>query len=274
MPLKDFNFSLLLPDVFPKEWKDTFSSNFDFMLFRNLDHFKDEVSRITQKDKNKCDVSYEEALADLMAGKSNFPETEQESIRNLVRSNLLKRGLITQEVYEDFKFTTDGTQVGVDVGKYAAGEPDCVITPSSQYIDFFYELYVSISYPHHVSNEDVRNNVAKLLATIEELERKHIFIKITLVFPAEGADYTDPSKKFLSAIPLFHHKEPKSVSVMSSVVNERLLRKFYFAILENHYKENLSGNYGRVISLPKTINIGNTLNEIELFEEIMKAVGA
>ena len=274
MALKDLDLSLPLPDVFPKAWKNTFHDNFDFFLFRNLDHFKYEVAQLKQKKDDNCGVTYAEAVSDLVAGRSNFPESEQESIRNLVRSKLLKRGLITEEIYEEFKFSSEGTQVGIDVGKYAAGEPDCVITPARQYIDFFHELYISISYPYWVKNEFVRANVAKLLATVEELERQHIFIKITVVAPALNIHNSDRRKCFMTAIPLFHHKEPKSVAVMSSVVNERLLRKFVFAVLEDHYKKDLSVNYGNATSLPDTINIGEELNEIELFESIVKTVGA
>jgi hypothetical protein len=193
----------------------------------------------------------------------------------LVRKNLLKRGLITDEVYENFRYATDGTQIGVDIGKYAAGEADCVITPSRQYIDFFYEIYISVSYPWNIPNDVVRNNVAKLLATIEELERKHIFIKVNAVFPDRNVARVDgESRNFLSVLPIFSHKDFKSVDVMSSVINERLLRKFWFAIIEDLYGGNIASGYGQPLQLPKTMNIGYEFNEIELFEEIMNEVGA
>lgn len=269
MALSDFNTSLPLPDIFPKQWRDKFDSGFRHFAFRNLDHFKHEMSLIKQQEDNKCGVTYAQALSDLLQGKSDFPESEQESIRNLVRSNLHKRGLITQEVYEAFRYSTDGTQVDVDVGKYTAGEADCVITPSRQYIDFFYELYISISYPYHVSNETVRENVAKLLATIEELERQHIFIKIMLVFPDIDAGSGDRPNLFCS-IPLFSHKDPKSVATMSAVVNERLLRKFMFALLENEFGKDLRSNYGIATDLATAMNIGSRFDEIEFFEKVHK----
>lgn len=248
----------------------------DNLMFDSLDQFVFTVSKLAQKKDDMCDMSYSKALEKLVKRQSDFPKTEQESIRNLVRENLHKRGLITEEVYEDFKYTTDGTQVGVDVGKYAAGEADCVITPSKQYIDFFYEMYVSVSYPYYVKNSTVRKNVAKLLATVEELERQHIFIKINAVLPINNPKSCAGEykiNKFFSSIPLFSHKDYKSVDVMSSVVNDRLLRKFYFAVLEDFYGKNLDQGYGQPISLEKSMNIGEEFNEVELFEQVKNSIG-
>jgi hypothetical protein len=185
--------------------------------------------------------------------------------------------LITGEVYEDFRYTNDGTQVGIDVGKYAAGESDCVISPSRQYIDFFYELYINVSYSYGVSNKNVRKNVAKLLATVEELERQHVFIKITVVLPIDNIKRnteTGETNKFFSSIPVFSHKDFKSVDTMSAVVNERLLRKFYFAVLEELYGSNLSGNYGYVATLKNSMSIGDNFDEVALFNNIKNSVGA
>lgn len=268
---RTFDTSVPLPSILPKRWGEEFVSN-DNVIFDSLDQFIFVVSKLTQKQDDYCDVTYKTALQDLIGKKGNLPEEEQDTIRNLVRSNLLKRGLITEEVYESYRYTSDGTQVGVDVGKYATGDPECVMSPTKRYIDFFYELYVNISYPGGVPNENVKRNVAKLLATVEELERRHIFIKINAVFPAEASGRG--GRNFFSIIPIFSHKDLKSVSVMSSVINERLLRKFYFAILEDFYGDDLSSGYGRAVNLTKTINIGSDLDEVEFFEEIVKEVGA
>lgn len=273
--IAEFNLDLPFPDVFPAEWKDTISPC-DFMAFRNLDHFKFVVSKLRQRTDSQCGMTYETALQKLLNGDSDFPEEEQASIRNLVRSNLHKRGLISEEVYENFRYSTDGTKVDVDVGKYANGEPDCVITPARQYIDFFYELYISISYPYSTSDAHIRAMCAKLLATVEELERQHIFIKIVLVLPIKGLvnEEVRGRRNYMAAIPLFSHKDPKSVSMMSSVINERLLRKFFFAVLEDLYGDNLASHYGSAQSLHMALNVGDQFNEVEFFENIVKAVGA
>ena len=274
MSITDFNLDLPFPDVFPDIWNQEIGPR-DFMMFRNLDHFRYEVSQITQKTDDNCGMTYANALNMLIMGKTDFPEKEQDSIRNLVRKNLHKRGLITEEVYENFRYTTDGTQIDVDAGKYANGEPDCVMSPSRQYIDFFYEVYINVSYAHFVTNETVRANVAKLLATIEELERQHIFIKVSLVLPIRGLCTSENRKRnnYFGSIPLFSHKERKSVAMMSSVVNDRLLRKFFFAILETEYGKDLSSSYGKVVQLDGTMNVGNDFNEVEFFEGVVEAVG-
>lgn len=272
MTIKNTDMTIPLHDMLPKDWNETVGKC-HYLPFRNLEHFKHEVVNIKQRNDTMCGMTYAEALEMLVKGKSDFPEEEQESIRNLVRSNLLKRGMITEEVYENFRYTTDGTQVDIDVGKYVSGEPDCVITPSKQYVDFFYELYVSISYPYYVDNSVVRENVAKLLATIEELERRHIYIKVTLVLPIRGC-VLDGVSNFFSSIPMFSHKDRKSVSVMSSVINDRLLRKFYFAILETVFDSKLSSGYGTPVQLPKAMNIGFEFDEIQFYENVVNEVGA
>lgn len=265
--LESFNLKTPVSNLLPKlPWDE-----FDNLEFRNLTHFVNTVSKITQKQDDNCGLTYKEALNKLIKREPTISPTEQESVRNLVRKNLHKRGLITKEVYEDYKYATDGVQVGIDVGRYAAGEPECVMTPSKQYIDFFHELFISVSYPYRVENSEVAKNVAKLLATIEELERQHVFIKITLVFPVKGPS---SGKNLFSSIPLFHHKEYKDVELMSSVVNERLLRKFYFALLEAVYEEELNEGYGHATELDKVMNIGSTFNEVEFFETVKEEVGA
>ena len=265
--------SLPLHSILPKSWKEEIGTPLDNLAFRNLDHFKYVVSKLKQVKDDNTGTSYAKALEDLLANRGALTAEKRESIRNLVRSNLHKRGLITEEVYENFRYTVDGTNVGVDVGKYASGKPDCVMSPAVQYVDFFYELYISISYPWDVTDESVKTNTAKLLAAIEELERQHIFIKIVTIFPARNVTRRGGQKLF-STIPLFSHKERKSVETMSAVVNERLLRKFYFAIMEDLYGDDLSSNYGNVIRLEDCMCIGDDFNEVEFFENIVKAVGA
>lgn len=272
MSIKDFNLDLPFPDVFLNRWSEDMGPR-DFMMFRNLDHFRHEMSQIKQKEDGNCGMSYDKALNMLLLGKTDFPKVQQESIRDLVRSNLHKRGLITEEVYENFRYTTDGTQVDVDVGKYVNGEPDCVMSPSRQYIDFFYELYINISYPHYVTNNQVRENVAKLLATVEELECQHIYIKITLLLPITGCANNRKRSNYFGSVPLFSHKERKSVDMMSSVVNDRLLRKFFFAVLENLYGKDLNGCYGSAKQLEGTMNIGDKFDEVEFFKSVQQTVG-
>lgn len=246
----------LLPEV-------TSEYPIDNLEFRNLTHFKFIVSKL--KVKKKSNEEYRDLLGNLLKGVSGVSQAEYESIQLLVKSNLHKRGLITEEVYESFKYADSGTTVGIDVGKYAAGDPECVITPTRQYIDYFHELFISVSYSWSIEDKEVQKSCAKLLATIEELERQHIFIKITLVFPAKEPT---PERFFFSSIPLFSHRERKDFHTMASVVNSSLLRVFYFAVLEDFYGESLNSSYGNVVKLKNTMNIGDNFNEIKFFEDI------
>lgn len=264
--LKKFKLDKPLHDLFPwKHFKD-----YDNLEFRNMQHFINIVGELQQKRDTMCGISYEDAFKQLRNRTPRISPSKQKSIRNLVKQNLHKRGLLSEEIYENFKYAEDGTCVGIDVGKYAAGEPDCIISPNRHYVDFFYELFINISYPYGVLDQTVVNNAAKLLATIEELERQHIFIKITLVLPVK-----EPAmgRNMFLSIPVFDHREYKDVGVMSSVFNERLLRKFVFAVMEDLYGSDLYSNYGKAVTLTEAINLGRELNEIEIFENIRKSVG-
>ena len=260
-----------LLDIFPASWKDKVNAT-DNLEFRNLTHFKNTVATLKQREDNLCGVSYQQAVGDLIKGKSLLSFDKAETVKKLVKANLLKRGLITEEVYEDFKYADSGTQVGIDVAKFTEGDPNCVITPSRQYVNFFYELYISISYPAHVKNSFIMDNVVKLLATIEELEKKKIFIKITLILPVRNI--SDSDDNFFMSVPLFSHNEVKTAESMCSVINDRLLRKFCFAIFEDIYGSKLRSSYGNVVRLEKCMNLGDSFNEVEFFERVKNEVGA
>lgn len=256
-------------DIHPKEWnKQVNTEALDYVPFRSLQHFKTYVSKVTQKEDMKCGISYKDALRDLQQGNSNLSDNKYESIRNLVRSKLLKRKLITNDLYEEYKLAPEG--LVIDMQKLVDGDPSCMLSHNGTGESFFYEIYVSISYPYHVSNETVQENTIKLLTVIEELQRKHIFIKVTLVF----ADRKPNSENdMLMVIPLFSHKDYKDIKTMSSVINDRLLRKFTFALLEDVYDNNLRSDYGSAVQLDNVINIGDDLDYEELMIKIIKEVG-
>jgi len=270
-----------LNPLYPQEWKDKLPSNLDMFEFRNLQHFKLHVSQLRQKEDMKCNISYEDALHQLMHNVATLDVQEYMSIRDTVRKNLLKRGLITNEIYEAYKddttmygskpsmgiHTTNDAPVmlDVDIGAMLAGH-DCVVTNKAhKYKDTFHELYISISYPYTTTNEQVTENVVKLLSTIEELERQHYYIKLTVIVVSHNL--TDSASSFVT-IPIFSHKDHKSISTMSAVVNNRLLRKFMFAFWEDRYQDSLRSNYGTAVNLPKTVNIGGNVEPIKLWENI------
>jgi hypothetical protein len=61
---------------------------------------------------------------------------------------------------------------------------------------------------------------------------------------------------------------------MSSVINDRLLRKFFFAILEDLYGDNLLPHYGRPVDLDTAMNVGSNFDEVKFFQDVYDAVGA
>lgn len=254
-------------DIHPKEWANHLKTDkLDNAEFRNLMDFKNYCSSITQREDNKCGVTYAEALDDLVKGKAQLKTDEYESIRNLVRTKLLKRGLISEEVYESYKYDIDG--ISVDVGKVIAGDPQCFLKPNHTYNNFFYELYINVSYAGSVEDSHIREQMCKILATIEELEREHIYIKVTLV---DCSGEVDGTRDLLTTLPLFDYRDVKDLNTMSSVLNERLLRKFMFAMSEDIYGDNLDSGYGRPIELPNTIRPVN-LDEVTLYTSIYDAV--
>lgn len=259
-----------LADIHPKQWMDILSPK-DTLIYqyRNLLHFKSHVKTLTQKDDKNCDIPYVEALRQLLTDTPTITEGEYQIIKNRVRESLLKRGLITESVYESYHYDVEGELW--DVAKVIAEDPACFLVPTEKYISYFYELYISISYPWHITNETVMENLAKLLATVELLEREHIYCKITLVFPDQNCS-SGNKQNFLATIPLFSHRDEKSITTMSAVLNDRLLRKFFFAVLEDTFKTTLHSSYGNAIDLPNVINIGHHLDEVEFCQSIINRV--
>lgn len=259
-----------LADIHPSSWKEILSPK-DTLIYqyRNLHHFKHHVKHLTQLGDDECGIPYVDALRDLLNDTPTITEGEYTIIKNRVKESLLKRGLITESVYESYHYDVEGELW--DVAKVIAEDPACFLVPTEKYISYFYELYISISYPYTVSNSTIRENMAKILATVELLEREHIYCKITLVFPDQNCSSGD-KKHFLATIPLFSHRDEKSIQTMSAVLNDRLLRKFFFAVLEDTFKEKLRANYGHAIDIPNVINVGHTLNEVDFCKSILDKV--
>lgn len=266
--IKKYELDKPLKQLYPQEWLEYLSGTIDMLEFRNLQHFKNVVSKITQKEENKCGISYEQALKELVSNTPTITRKEYETIKNTVKNNLLKRGLISENIYESYKYDVDG-QI-VDVAKVIEGDPACMLTPAQSYTSYFYELYLSISYPYSVENSHVMEQLCKILATIELLEEEHIYIKVTLVFPDKQPDVHE-DRSLLMILPLFSHKDVKSIEVMSSVLNDRLLRKFGFALLEDIYGSQLSSGYGTPVDLPNAITPVN-VSEEELCSTILDKV--
>lgn len=254
-------------DLFPKSWNSfILNGKTDLHIYPNLESFKYHVKTLTQESDDNCNIAYKDALKELLTNQSTLSKGDYQIIKNRVKNNLLKRGLISDTVYESYKYDIDG--VMVDVNKVIERDPQCFLKPNASYKEYFYELYISVSYPYTVTNKEVQENMAKILATVELLQLEHIYTKITLVLSIRDISV---DTNFFSVIPLFSHKEHKTIEKMSSVLNARLLRKFYFAIVEDKYKDDLSSNYGLAVDLPKVITPVD-LDECELASSILEQV--
>ena len=259
-----------LKDIHPKEWaNDIDLKNTTIHEYRNLQHFKYHVASLVQRRDDKCGISYKGALKELQQGTATMSKGDYQIIKNRVKQNLLKRGLISDTIYESYKYSVTGDIW--DIAKVIAEDPMCCLVPNETYINHFYELYISISYHAGITNETVMDNMAKILATVELLEQEHFYCKITLVFPDRGCNNGRGKSNFLMLLPLFSHKDVKTLEGMSSVLNDRLLRKFGFAILEDLYGDALSSGYGTPLALTNAI-IPVDLDEVELCQSIIDKV--
>lgn len=256
--------------IYPQSWRSKLNMEDTHIdEYRNLQHFKHAISGLTQKEDTKCGISYKDAVKELVGNKATMTQGDYEIIKNRVKQNLLKRGLISDSVYESYKYDVQGDIW--DVARVIAQDPMCCLVPNETYTNHFYELYISASYPHWVKDSTVMENMAKILATVELLEREHFYCKITLVVPTKSVN-TGPGKShYLALIPLFSHQDVKTIEHMSSILNERLLRKFIFATWEDKYGSNIQSNYGYAVELPDAIRPVD-LDECELASSIIDKV--
>jgi hypothetical protein len=251
----------------PKSWNIDESVT-EIIEFRNSQHFKYAIGLIQQKNNMLLGVSYKEALHEMRQEKGLISEEEYETVEQFVKENLIAKNLITKDIYKGVTYSHEGENI--DMLKFLEGDPDCYIVPKPREKIHFYELYIDSTVPHYVQEKDYMKNVAKLLATVKLLEQKQIFIKINLILRTkDSGDRCVKKKDLLVVVPLFSHRETKSINRISSIVNMRFLRKFGFAILETIFGEYLSSGHGRVNKLKQTIDLGNGFDEVKFAEEIV-----
>jgi len=257
-----------LADYHPQSWLTVLDNESTTMLsFRNTEHFKNTVSAITQLDDIKCDISYADALQELRAGVSTISDNNYQTIKYKVKESLLKRKLISDTIYSGFEYSVSGELI--DIARYLAGNPECAIVPKSAGKNYFYELYINSSIPWTVDDEDVQNKLAKILATVELLESKRIYIKINAVFTARNVNRGDGKPNLLITIPVHSYQDIKSISTLSSFINVRLLRKFGFAIFEDLYGDDIADGYGTPVQLPNCINLQDDFDAVSTVESIL-----
>lgn len=263
----------ILSDLYPHKWRKQLAATgqeVDILEFNNIQHFKEYLKTVKLNPNGSADkqgVPFAKALEDLVQGKSVMSSRNYTIIKDQVRSVLQKRGLISENVYEGYQYDVEGEMV--DIAEYVAGNPACMLKPKVKYKNFFYELFISAAYLGDVSNSTIKENVAKILATIQLLEQEHIYIKVTIV--AASSDTVYRKRTLVVAIPLFSHKDEKTIESMSSIINERFFRTFIFGIREDMYGKDLYDGYGRTINLQDAIRL-NDVNVETLATEILDKV--
>ena len=259
----------VIRDIYPKSWvkqiRDRSSDDIDVLEFRNLQHFKTYVKEMEANPNGASHgqpVKFDTAVDELVKGVpvidvKGFPDVKDE-----VRRVLHKRGLLSEDVYEGYKYDIEGDII--DIARYLEGNPECALVPKKSYKNFFYELYISAAFLAGVNLKEVAANTAKILATIQLLEEENIFIKVTLVTISSRVASGPKDKDITNVIllPLFSHRDVKTIETMSSVLNDRFFRIYTFGIKENMYKGKLHGSYGSTIYLDEAIKV----HEIDVCE--------
>lgn len=204
----------------------------------------------------------------------NTPELDNnlvELIRNNVRNNLLKKGIITGEIYEGYKYEVDG--LILDLAELATGNAHCFMNPIKKYNKYFYELYVNMSIPGHVSGKDITEGLIRLIETIKALEELNLEIKINVV--DYGIGVVDKNKMntnkrdILIIVPICSHTEYKDYNLLYPFFSEAMERGPLFQIA---YRFNNTKNAGKVKKLNNVVNIWK-LNEVELSERAIATSG-
>jgi len=249
----------ILSDLYPLSWrkqlKDT-GQQVDIMEFNNIQHFKQHLAQLKLNDKGAADnqkVKFKPALDELIAGVPVINPGNFKTIKDQVRTVLQKKGLISENIYEGYQYDVEGDIV--DIAKYVSGDPECMLKPKVKYKGFFYELFISGAYLSGVADKTVADNVSKILATIQLLEQERIYIKVTIV--TASTDVVRGKVTQVVAVPLFSHKDEKTIESMSSILNERFFRTFIFGIKEDSYGKTLDSGYGRTINLNDAVRLNN-----------------
>lgn len=235
------------------------SKKVDTIEYRNIPHFIEQMELLRDDNKNSdFEFDFGESLDDLRAQKGTISKDDYDAIYNTVRNNLIKKGMVSESYAEDYKYHHEG--LILDVAKLVERDPQCMLTKNVKYTNSFYELNVNLVYPASVTSDTIKDGISRLLATITILESEHKFCKLNLVIAA--ANNCGDDESMIVMLPLYSHNDYKSIELMSSIINERFLRTFYFAIQDNYYgKENVSSVRGEAVKMKQCLNIWDVKEE-------------
>ena len=237
--------------------------------FRNIPHFVEQMELLRKaNEKSDFEFNFGETLDDLKAQKGMIDKDDYEAIYNTVRNNLIKKGLVSPSYAEDYKYHHEG--LILDVAKLVERDPQCMLTKNIEYISSFYELNINLVYPAVIDSQVIKDGISRLLATITILEAEHKYCKLNLVVAVNNGCRNNDS--MLMMLPLYSHNDFKSIELMSSIINEKFLRTFYFAIQDDFYGvDKVSSTRGEAVKMAQCINIWD-IKEEELTAMILDQI--
>jgi len=201
-------------------------------------------------------------------------EDKVEEIRNNVMNNLIKRGIITGIIYEGYKYALNGEII--DYAQLATGNPNCMMTPVKKYDKWFYELYINMSIPGHVSENNIEEGAIRLIETIRALEELNIEIKVNIVDYSRDLYFKndDAYNDLLIVIPLLSHTEFKDYTKLMPFILGSFLRGPLFTIARNSIEDEaaINSDMGNAVKLKNTVNLWE-LDEVELARGILVDLG-
>jgi len=189
-------------------------------------------------------------------------EKKVDEVRNNVRNNLIKRGIVSGTIYEGYKYDFEGEII--DYAELSTGNPKCMMKPIKKYDKYFYELYVNMSIPYTISEREIQEGAIRLAETIKALEELHIEIKVNIVLYSQKM-YIN-GENYLFICPLVSHLEYKDHQVLLPYMDGEFLRQALFTIMSN--SGNTVGTLGNATKLKNSVNLWE-LDEVELAERII-----
>ena len=213
----------------------------------------------------KVDGTYRELVKkflDQVNGGVPNKDAETTLIRNTIRNNLIKRGIISGTVYEGWKYDVEG--IIVDYAELASGNPECMLKPVKKYDKYFYELYINMSIPWSVGEDEIMDGAIRLIETIKLLEERHIEMKLNVVLFSNGMFRNGDN--FLTVIPLCNHLEFKDYNLILPFVTGEFLRGPLFQIMHSH--DNVDGSLGQATKLENSVNLWE-LKEMDLVDRVL-----
>ena len=242
----DMRTSKVLTDLHPKS-----------LLYRDGATIEEFDSREDLMEYLKAHPRAEYNLDKFFSNVKNYEVDERkvEEIRNTVRNNLLKRGIITGSVYEGYKYDIEGEIV--DYAELSTGNPKCMMTPVKKYDKYFYELYCNMSIPWSVSESRIIDGAIRLAETIKALEELKVEIKVNIVLYSQGM-YTHGGD-YLFILPLLSHLEYKDHKVLLPYLDGEFLRSALFTVMKN--SGDTKDSLGSATKLENTVNLWSLKEE-------------